>query len=143
MCAIFMYEYWSSVKVNVHEMEKLLGAAEPQKFLSAKVSAFKVTNSYCTNQLFSWYYYQLLVSLSQPHITTDLSQSIITQSQLVIYFSTEKNVLVKIIIITKDDVKGKLKSIPDWKIARPDNIQDFWLKYFTAVHEVLESQLQV
>ena len=58
-----MYEYWSSVKVNVHEMEKLLGAAEPQKFLPAKVSAFKVTNSYCTNQLFSWYYYQLLVSL--------------------------------------------------------------------------------
>ena len=42
-------------------------------------------------------------------------------------------------IITKDDVKGKLKSMPDWKIARPDNIQNFWLKYFTAVHEVLES----
>ena len=39
--------------------------------------------------------------------------------------------------ITKDDVKRKLKLIPDWKGAGPDNIQGFRLKSFTAVHEVL------
>ena len=39
--------------------------------------------------------------------------------------------------ITKDDVKRKLKSIPDWKGAGPDNIQGFRLKSFTAVREVL------
>ena len=30
--------------------------------------------------------------------------------------------------ITKDDVKRKLKSMPDWKGAGPDKIQGFWLK---------------
>ena len=41
--------------------------------------------------------------------------------------------------ITKDDVKRKLKLMPDWKGAGPDNIQGFRLKCFTAVHEVLAS----
>ena len=39
--------------------------------------------------------------------------------------------------ITKDDVKRKLKSMPDWNGAGPDKIQGFWLKSFKAVHEVL------
>ena len=43
--------------------------------------------------------------------------------------------------ITKDDVKRKLKSMPDWKRAGPDKIQGFWLKSFTAVHEVLATVL--
>ena len=43
--------------------------------------------------------------------------------------------------ITKDDVKRKLKSMPDWKGARPDKIQGFWLNSFTAVHEVLATVL--
>ena len=43
--------------------------------------------------------------------------------------------------ITKDDVKRKLKSMPDWKGAGPDKIQGFWLKSFTAVHEVLATVL--
>ena len=41
--------------------------------------------------------------------------------------------------ITKGDVERKLKSMPDWKEAGPDRIQGFWLKSFTAVHEVLAS----
>ena len=36
----------------------------------------------------------------------------------------------------KDDVKRKLKSMPDWKGAGPDKIQGFWLKSFTALHGV-------
>ena len=51
---------------------------------------------------------------------------------------SEKQNTVK---ITKDDVKGKLKSVPDWKGAGPDKIQGFWLKSFTAVHEVLATVL--
>ena len=43
--------------------------------------------------------------------------------------------------ITKNDVKRKLKSMPDWKGAGPDKIQGFWLKSFTAVHEVLATVL--
>ena len=43
--------------------------------------------------------------------------------------------------ITKDDVKRKLKSMPDWKGARPDKIQGFWLKSFTVVHGVLATVL--
>ena len=43
--------------------------------------------------------------------------------------------------ITKDDVKRKLKSLPDWKGVRPDKIQGFWLKYFSAVHQVLATVL--
>ena len=43
--------------------------------------------------------------------------------------------------ITKDDVKRTLKSMPDWKGAGPDKIQGFWLKSFTAVHEVLATVL--
>ena len=43
---------------------------------------------------------------------------------------SEKKNTVK---ITKDDVKRKLKSVRDWKGAGPD----FWLKSFTAVHDVL------
>ena len=43
--------------------------------------------------------------------------------------------------ITKDDVKRKLKSMPDWKRAGPDKIQGFWLKSFAAVHEVLATVL--
>ena len=45
---------------------------------------------------------------------------------------SEKQNTVK---ITKDDVKRKLKSMPDWKGAGPDKIQGFWLKSFIAVHE--------
>ena len=51
---------------------------------------------------------------------------------------SEKQNTVK---ITKDDVKRKLKSMPDWKRAGPDKIQGFWLKSFTAVHEVLATVL--
>ena len=43
--------------------------------------------------------------------------------------------------ITKDDVKKKLKSMPDWKGAGPDKIQGFWLKSFAAVHGVLAAAL--
>ena len=43
--------------------------------------------------------------------------------------------------ITKDDVKRKLKSMPDWKGAGPDKIQRFWLKSFTALHGVLAAAL--
>ena len=51
---------------------------------------------------------------------------------------SEKQNTVK---ITKDDVKGKLKSVPDWKGAGLDKIQGFWLKSFTAAHEVLATVL--
>ena len=50
----------------------------------------------------------------------------------------EKQNIVK---ITKDDVKRKLKSMPDWKEAGADKIQGFCLKSFTAVHEVLATVL--
>ena len=43
--------------------------------------------------------------------------------------------------ITKDHVKRKLKSMPDWKGAGPDKIQGFWLKSFTALHGVLVEAL--
>ena len=52
--------------------------------------------------------------------------------------SSEKQNTVK---ITKDDVQRKLKSMADWKEARPDKTQGFWLKSFTAVHEVLATVL--
>ena len=43
--------------------------------------------------------------------------------------------------ITKDDVKRKLKSVPDCKGAGTDKIQGFWLKSFTTVHGVLATVL--
>ena len=51
---------------------------------------------------------------------------------------SEKQNTVK---ITKDDVKRKLKLMPDWKGAGPDKIQGFWLKSFTDVHRVLATVL--
>ena len=51
---------------------------------------------------------------------------------------SEKQNTVK---ITQDDVKRELKSLPDWKGAGPDKIQSFWLKSFTAPHEVLATVL--
>ena len=51
---------------------------------------------------------------------------------------SEKKNAVK---ITKDDVKRKLKPMPDWKGARSDKTQGFWLKCFTAVHEALATVL--
>ena len=38
-------------------------------------------------------------------------------------------------------VKRKLNSMLDWKGAVPDKIQGFWLKCFTAVHEILGTVL--
>ena len=43
--------------------------------------------------------------------------------------------------ITNDDVKRKLKSMPDWKGAGSDKIQSFWLKSLKAVREVLATVL--
>ena len=43
--------------------------------------------------------------------------------------------------VTKDDVKRKLKSMPDWRGAGPDKIQGFWVESFRAVHEVLATVL--
>ena len=40
---------------------------------------------------------------------------------------------------SKDDVKRKLKSLPNWKGAGPDKV--FWLKSFAAVHVVLATVL--
>ena len=51
---------------------------------------------------------------------------------------SEKQNTVK---ITKDDVKRKSKSMTDLKGAGRDKIQGFWLKSFTAVHEVLATVL--
>ena len=45
------------------------------------------------------------------------------------------------ISITQEDVKGRLKSIPDWKGAGPDGIQGFWIKYLSAIHGVLARTL--
>ena len=55
-----IYEYWSSAQGNVHEKQKFRSAAEPRKILSAKASTFKVTNSYCRQQINCWHYYQLM-----------------------------------------------------------------------------------
>ena len=51
---------------------------------------------------------------------------------------SEKQNTVK---ITKDDVKRKSQSMTDLKGAGRDKIQGFWLKSFTAVHEVLATVL--
>ena len=51
---------------------------------------------------------------------------------------SEKQNTVK---ITKDNVKRKLKSMPDLEGARPHKIHGFRLKSFTAVHEVLATVL--
>ena len=41
LCVFKICEYWSSADVNIHEMQKFRGAAEPKMFLSATVSALK------------------------------------------------------------------------------------------------------
>ena len=51
---------------------------------------------------------------------------------------SEKQNTVK---ISKDDVKRKLESMPDWKGPEPDKIQGYCLKSFTAVHEFLATVL--
>ena len=47
----------------------------------------------------------------------------------------------KTVKITKNDDKRKLKSLPHWKGAGLDKIQDFWLRSFTAAHEILATAL--
>ena len=51
---------------------------------------------------------------------------------------SEKKNAVK---ITRDDVKRKLKPMPDQKGERPDKIQGLQLKSCTAVHEALATVL--
>ena len=53
---------------------------------------------------------------------------------------SEKQNTVK---INKDNVKGKLKSMPVWKGVGPDKIQGFWLKLFAAVSKVLNKCTEV
>ena len=43
--------------------------------------------------------------------------------------------------ITNDDIKRKLNSMPYWKGAKSDKIQDFLSKSFAAVHGVLATVL--
>ena len=43
--------------------------------------------------------------------------------------------------MAKDEVSRKLKSMPDRKCTGPYKIKGFWLKSFTAIHEVLATAL--
>lgn len=40
------------------------------------------------------------------------------------------------VAITKDDVIRMFKSMPNWKGARSDKIQGFWLNQFTGINDL-------
>ena len=44
--------------------------------------------------------------------------------------------------ISEADVRNKLRTMANWKAPGPDQIQTFWLKYLTSLHERLAHQLQ-
>ena len=41
------------------------------------------------------------------------------------------------IMIDENDVKEKVKTIPNWKAPGPDGIQGYWIKNLTSIHEKL------
>jgi len=45
-------------------------------------------------------------------------------------------------IITKEDIKNKSKKMANWKSRGPDQVQGYWLKRLTSLHERLAQQLQ-
>ena len=46
------------------------------------------------------------------------------------------------IVISEADVRNKLRTMANWKAPGPDQLQTFWLKYLTSLHERLAVQLQ-
>jgi len=44
--------------------------------------------------------------------------------------------------ITKEDIKNKCKKMANWKSPGPDQVQGYWLKHLTSLHERLAQQLQ-
>ena len=44
--------------------------------------------------------------------------------------------------ITLEDVKERIKTMPNWKGAGPDKIQGFWIKNFSEIHTSLANCLQ-
>ena len=43
--------------------------------------------------------------------------------------------------VSVEDLKGQLRSMPNWKGPGPDGIHGFWLKSFTSIHEALANTL--
>ena len=46
------------------------------------------------------------------------------------------------VVITLADVKEKIKKIPSWKGPGPDDIQGYWIKNFTELHDKIAENLQ-
>ena len=44
--------------------------------------------------------------------------------------------------ITKDKMRRVMRKMPNWKSPGPDNVQGYWLKSLTSLHEKLVMLLQ-
>ena len=44
--------------------------------------------------------------------------------------------------MTKDKMMGVMKKMPNWKAPGPDNVQGYWFKILTPLHEKLVVYLQ-
>ena len=44
--------------------------------------------------------------------------------------------------MTKDKMMGVMKKMPNWKAPGPDNVQGYWFKILTSLHEKLVVYLQ-
>ena len=44
--------------------------------------------------------------------------------------------------ITKDKMMRVLRKMPNWKVPGPDNVQGYWLKNLTPLHDKLVAYLQ-
>ena len=44
--------------------------------------------------------------------------------------------------ITKDKMRRVIRKMPNWKSPGPDNVQGYWLKSLTSLHEKLVMLLQ-
>ena len=44
--------------------------------------------------------------------------------------------------ITKDKMRRVMRKMPNWKSPGPDNVQGYWLKSLTSLHEKLMMLLQ-
>lgn len=42
-----------------------------------------------------------------------------------------------------DDIKNRLRIVPNWKAPCPNGVQGFWLKHLTGLHESINQHPQI
>ena len=144
-----------TLSVRTLLQNKIDSGAKKIKFYKDSQNSIRHNNLFSNNQ--SMLYKELNGQLNQDQESPDSKESTTFWSSIWSESKTHnkeagwleiiKDKLSKInrqedITINLDNIKGRINKLSSWKAPGPDNVQGYWIKNFTSLHQVTKTCLQ-